>query len=421
VTKGSGFVRLLFLGSAIASAQEPAPPPTFRGGVQFVQVSVIASDKRGKPVADLRREDFQLLDNGSPREIRLFLTEQEKPTLAAPERKAPGTFTNQIASVGSHSGLSIILIDTLFTDFDDTVKGSGVANARLSALQALRAIPEREKVAIYSLGRKLQVVCDFTSDRNLLERQLGLFSPNADTPDTANEVLFSPLGEWIKDHRGDAPEEALIPTLRGDALQRGAVNRDELELLGDRLAGVPGRKNLIWLSNRFVIGSQALLKFNANVAIYPVDVAGVCRFCGPRPMLLMDAIARLTGGVAYHGRNDLDAVIREAMDDGRVSYMLGFYRSDDESASAVHRIGVRVSRPGVSVRYRTTYQTETSPPIAADRRPDLAQALNGPLDATGIPVRALAQRVLNRLNLHAVLDTASLGLVENGGYWTGQG
>jgi hypothetical protein len=42
--------------------------------------------------------------------------------------------------------------------------------------------------------------------------------------------------------------------------------------------------------------------------------------CPERPKQAMDAIAALTGGVAYYGRNDLDVAIREAMDDGRISY-----------------------------------------------------------------------------------------------------
>src|SRR5277367_2073008 len=104
----------LFLLAAVAAAQ-----PSFRTETQLVQVSVIAQDKQGKPVANLRREEFQIFDNGVPREIRLFVAETEKPNVAAPEvsasNKAPNTFTNQIASpAGARSGYSVILIDNLF-------------------------------------------------------------------------------------------------------------------------------------------------------------------------------------------------------------------------------------------------------------------------------------------------------------------
>ena len=45
---------------------------------------MIAEDKEGKPVTDLRLNDFQLRDNGSSQDIRLFLNESERSTVALP-------------------------------------------------------------------------------------------------------------------------------------------------------------------------------------------------------------------------------------------------------------------------------------------------------------------------------------------------
>src|ERR1035441_6631543 len=56
----------------------------------------------------------------------------------------------------------------------------------------------------------------------------------------------------------------------------------------------------------------------------------------PRPTQLMGGIAALTGGVASYLRNDIDVAIREAIDDGRVSYTLGFYPSGGDRAVPVH-------------------------------------------------------------------------------------
>src|ERR1700722_20326115 len=101
------FLGLGILSCAAFGAQNP-PDVAFRTGVKLVQVSVVAQDKQGKPVADLRRDESQILDNGVTQEIRLFLAENEKPQPAAPATKAPGTFTNQIAApAGSRSGYSV--------------------------------------------------------------------------------------------------------------------------------------------------------------------------------------------------------------------------------------------------------------------------------------------------------------------------
>lgn len=60
---------LLALGSLPTQAQEP---PTFGAGVELVQIEVRATDEDGRPVADLRPEDFLLEEEGEPQEIEAF-------------------------------------------------------------------------------------------------------------------------------------------------------------------------------------------------------------------------------------------------------------------------------------------------------------------------------------------------------------
>ena len=397
-----------------------AQDPTFQTGVQLVQVNVVAQDKHGAPVADLRREEFRLFDNGSPQWIRLFVPETEKPTPAAPERKAPNTFTNQIAApAGSHSGYSVILIDELFSGSDPTNE-EGSSLSRVRALQMLRSIPIGEKIAIYAARGQLQVICEFTSDRDLLDRQLRKWKPSATTPAPEQRPsLQAQLNPQLAQLRNDAAAEAA----RINDLRNAAAGDFEMELVADHLAGIPGRKNLIWLANKFLIGPKAIQKLNrAGVSIYPVDIDGVCRLCPDRPRDTMNSIAALTGGVAYYGRNDLDVAIREAMDDGRVSYTLGFYPSGEDHAS-VHRLTMSVSRPGVMLRYRTSYEVEPPQPTPADPVAGLVQALNRPIDATAIAIHASATRAQDRLSLDATLDVESLDLILNQGgqqnLWTG--
>src|SRR5260370_3485247 len=61
-------------------AQQPHPTPaptgkgksTFKVESQLVLVSVVARDKWGKPVTDLKREDFTVLEDGKPQKISSF-------------------------------------------------------------------------------------------------------------------------------------------------------------------------------------------------------------------------------------------------------------------------------------------------------------------------------------------------------------
>ncbi len=424
-----------------APSNEPAP--IFRAGTELVQVSVVALDKQGKPVADLRRDEFQIFDNGMPQEVRLFLSETEKSGLAAPPVTAaidaPNTFSNRIAPAGgSHSGYSVLLFDNLATEFAYPGSGaSGEGFARQKALQTLRTIPAGDKIAIYGLWRKLQIFREFTTDRDLLERQLLTWKPRVDTPGTtarsfsdeltsferqqaARESALArtnpQLAQQLAHPRGDAAGEAE----RIDGLTRLASSDEEMNMVADHLAGIPGRKNLIWLAGVFQISPTALQKFtNAGVAIYPVDVHASTHTPGECDKAdvykALQALAATTGGRAYYCRHDLDAAIGEAMDDGRGSYTLGFYPSrDDDHISQVqpqfHQLTVSVTRPGVTLRYRTSYQAEPPHPPSTDPVADLVQALNRPVDSSAIPARASVTMTQDRLNVQATLDVENLDL-----------
>lgn len=63
---------LFLLVAAIVSAQErPSSPPTFRGGANLVHVDVYAT-ANGKPVTDLRAEDFEVLEDDRPQRVESF-------------------------------------------------------------------------------------------------------------------------------------------------------------------------------------------------------------------------------------------------------------------------------------------------------------------------------------------------------------
>jgi VWFA-related protein len=140
----SGF--FIAIGSVLAG-QAPTDP-TFRATTKLVQVSVVAHDSKGAPVADLRREEFQILDNGVPQEIRVFVAETEKSSASLPQNLAPNTFTNRIS--GSSTGNSVIMFDNLLTGFGDPDDKDGTGFGVQKVLEALRKIPEGERIAIYA-------------------------------------------------------------------------------------------------------------------------------------------------------------------------------------------------------------------------------------------------------------------------------
>ena len=54
-------------------AQQPGQPvPTFKAGINFVRVDVIASTSKGEPVVDLKKEDFVVTEDGKPQTVDSF-------------------------------------------------------------------------------------------------------------------------------------------------------------------------------------------------------------------------------------------------------------------------------------------------------------------------------------------------------------
>ncbi len=366
-------------------------PRVFQSSTQLLQVRVIAEDKDGKPVTDLRQDEFQLRDNGSPQDLRLFLNESERTSLAPPPLP-PGTFTNRDKSrPDGHSGYSVIVLDTLLTLLaDENQGGSGAIWAIQKAVKALHSLPPGESVAIYATGYKVWVVREFTQDRDSLEQKLRKWKPAMDVIPFENKV---------------------------DVLHR------EIEQIADHVAAIPGRKNLIWIAYTFPIAPPVLQKLKAaDVAVYPVDAHGsVIALKTDKAFASMPlrALAAATGGVAYFDRDDLDVAIREAIDDGRSNYTLGFYPPGDDSVSRVHQISVRVTRPGVTLRYRNTYKTDPPRKPAPAKVTDLIQAMFNPVDSLAIPIQASAKRTHERLSFDTVLDATSLDLASVQNRWTG--
>jgi VWFA-related protein len=417
----------LFLLSITTAAQQSPPNPTFRTGTELVQVSVVAQDKSGKPVADLRREDFQIFDNGAPQNIALFLAARPAPESEATAKpadvpaKPAGVFTNQIAS-DAHTGYSVLLFDNLDIDGGMDVF-TYTARARQKALKALMAIPPGDRIAIYSLWCQFQVVREFTSDRESLLQQLEKFAPSprncvlgGDGPDhalTARTLERLYVTASVPDNSAAIAHPTQID-----------IADQEMKQLAEHLAGIPGRKNLIWLTSTFRVKPSNLQKLlNANVAVYPVDTVGSTIGL---PMEKQEryapikALAAITGGKAYFDRDDLDFAIGEALNDGHISYTLGFYRPEGNRNPPVHRIQIRTSRQGVVLRYQLSYSVEPPQPKAADPVLTLVNAIDRPVDATAIAMMTSATRSENTLDLALTLDVSALDLQSKNGLWEGQ-
>ncbi len=76
-------LRLVTIFCGIGTLLSASPQrPTFRTGVQTVTIYATVSDREGRLVPDLKKEDFQILDNGRPVEATVFSNEIQTITVA---------------------------------------------------------------------------------------------------------------------------------------------------------------------------------------------------------------------------------------------------------------------------------------------------------------------------------------------------
>jgi hypothetical protein len=239
--------------------------------------------------------------------------------------------------------------------------------------------------------------------------------------------------------------------------RRGEYTADALEGIANHLAGVRGRKNLIWVSSAFPLVTTDFMSVrsmtpelnrasrainNANIAVYPVDTRGLIgAFTGPPPppgstaqfttlatvmpnQDTMHTIAENTGGRAYVNTNAIGDAVRRAMDDSRVTYVLGYYPSHGNWDGKFREIKVDVNRKGLEVRHRKGYLALPPPPpqTAGGRAAVLGDAIRSPLDATGIGLTASIARSpapSREAMLTIQIDARSITWNRRGDEWTG--
>ena len=219
--------------------------------------------------------------------------------------------------------------------------------------------------------------------------------------------------------------------------------------IAKHLSGVPGRKNLLWVTAGFQSqgngGREGVRSFepeiaaairalaDANIAVYPVDARGLI---GPNMLDMkqslaprraefntMNNFAEETGGRALYNTNDIAGSMRKAIDDSHVSYLLGYYPSNDQWDGGFRELKVKIDRPGMDVRARKGYYAVPDTSVSASQRTaQLDEAIRSSLDSSELGLEVTVDPVdvggTRKLKVQTKLDPSQLHLEEQGGVWT---
>jgi VWFA-related protein len=423
--------------------------PTIKVATRLVQVNVVVHDKNGKPVQDLAKEDFVLYDQGEIQEISTFskITDNALPANSAP--LPPDVVSNRLAnSTGPGPAHSIALPNAITVFFIDRLNTNWVDHyyAKIALIKFLEQIQPGDRVAIYALTNGLRVLHDFSADTASLLTALDHYKKNDSFLVEASSQEDSNTGFEYFDSLNKSADEHLKAYYID---QRIKITLDALTTIAKHLKGIPGRKSLLWLSSSvpLILNSdhyfyiynhetqRTLNELNdAGIAIYPIDPRGLigafAYFSNLSPALggkaatnnyrdilssqdTMIELAKGTGGRAFMNTNDIVGAIRKAVEDTRVSYVLGYSPNNQNWDGKYREIKLKLKRPGLEARYRQGYfATPELGNTKNVREQALEEAVNAPLLASGLGITAkIAMKPTEhkaQTTIEAVLDAREL-------------
>jgi VWFA-related protein len=272
----------------------------------LVSLDVIVKDKKGKPVTDLKAEDFTVSENGVPQKIEFFessltslgVTGQSTDAVASTEQKlqSPTGFPRNIIA---------LVLDGQSTEL------ANLKHVREGMLKYIRErITDNDSVALFSISGGLQLLQPFTHDKGALIAGVEKAYDSSTVSKTSeargisenisalrDKISAGPPGDTVASSpaagaAGSAMAEKMIAQrmLEQYIQMRSALSTQQtrpvlaaLAAIAEGLRSVPGKKTLVMFSQGFV-ATQALdwqvqstidIANRANVAVYIIDSTGL--------------------------------------------------------------------------------------------------------------------------------------------------
>src|SRR3954465_8229896 len=436
---------MLLSGGAPPPAQAPAPAappapaaqqaPTFKVRVDYVEVDAVVTDRQGGIVRDLKKEDFQAREGGKCRGFTNFsladipVDRDNRPLFAASPIE-PDVKTNAKPFDGR---VYVMVVDDLHTRFGRSIRVKAAAKQFIE-----RRLGANDLMAVVHTAGSSEANQEFTSNKRLLLAAVDKTQGRKLDSATANKT-----NEY---NRTRDMRQSGDPLNDPDDMERGFNARTTLDTLrnvSEWFGCGRGRRNAILLvsegidydiydviasngsnhqsastvldATRDAIGAAT----RANVAIYGIDPRGLTDLgdesieLGSFPddtslgvgqgslqnelRLSQDSLRTLseeTGGFAGVNKNDFATAFQRIVEDNSSYYVLAYY-PPDARPGRTHKIDVRVTRPGLTVRARKAYLTPKkvdAPKTTGNSpsTPELREALDSPLPVSGLTMHVFA-------------------------------
>jgi VWFA-related protein len=411
--------RFLFLFAAtVAVTNMGAQDATFIVDSKLVVVNVTVKDKAGRLVTNLKKEDFQLLEDGVPQKISVFELQQlsSEPLAPLSFTERPQTLEERVSAAAPGTSVTAPVsrdpkrlqdkrLIGLFFDLS-SMQPAEQLRAQEAAIKFLQSqMTAADMVSIMTFSSKFRVVEEFTADRDVLIGTLRKMNVGEGSDLAGVAATAADEGDDSGSFTADETEFNIFNTDR---------KLTALEDAARKLSIYPEKKALIYFSSgveKTGIENQSQLKatvnaaVRANVSFYPVDARGLMALppggdastasprgtgilTGSKQQSLRNSfndsqetlytLAADTGGKALLDSNDLTLGIRQAQDDIHSYYTLGFYPLNEASDGKYRRLQIKIAgNPQAKLDYRNGYYASKifAKFTSADKERQLEEAL----------------------------------------------
>ena len=429
--------------AAFAQAPTPTPEEDDRDVVKIttnlIQIDVTVTDSKGRPVTDLKPEEVEIFENDDKQTITNFSfidqPGKEKPPAKKDKNAAPTPEIPRLLKPEQVKRMIALVVDDLSLSFEST------AHVR----QALKKFVDEQMqpedmVAIIRTGSGVGALQQFTSNKPQLYAAIERvrWSPSGKADISAVAPIETTLPDFIRPLSliGKQPDEDTreLEQYRQDVYTVGTLGSINYIVKGMR--GLPGRKSIVLFSDGFKLqaddfgmtprtmsGLRLLtdLANRAAVVIYTMDARGLQTLglsaedsigglkedkvtsefnkINQRSGSFFDSqsglnyLAKATGGIAIKNQNDLSEGLEKILDDQKGYYLVGYQPAGDTFDPLKRRFNnltVRVTRPGVTVRFRSGFfgiTNENIKPANKSAQDQIFDALVSPFTTGEITVR----------------------------------
>ena len=360
-------------------------PPVFRGGTNQVRVDVTVLDRKGQPITDLTRDDFELREDGVEQSIDTLKLIEATGQAPDDDTSLPIRSRYHAATEAARDDIRVFVI---FWDEYHIGQMAPAIRARAALSDFVQfAFGPTDLVALMDQLTPADAIA-FTRNRRDLAEQV--------------HKLRGRQGVYLPPR--SAVEEAQMYRARDIEMLRSQVTATALESTIAHLGSIKeGRKAILFVSqtigrvgtgpmDTFSWLDRAIRLANANnTTIYAFDPRGL--EMNSRTSDVLHSLAEQTGGKQY-SNNSPAAALREVVRNASAFYLLGYASAKNPADGKFHKISVRVKRPGVEVRSRTGYyapslnemDTARKNATANEPPPEISKELSKLVDAPHLDV-----------------------------------